>query len=337
MSKRSPPPSAHDVARLAGVSQAAVSRAFTPGASIAKDTQDKVFHAAKSLGYQPNLLARSLINGKSAIIGVVVGNPRSIFFMSALNALSVRLSQAQKYILISTAEGKTTADAHVEHLLKYQVDALVLMGIGLSAQMAKLCRDKAIPVIFFNVGSRESRDFVSVTGNSREGAQQIAEHLLRQGYRRIAFIAGSMNSSTSREREIAFTAYLASQGLPPPEREMGYFTRDGAIQATRSLLSRTSRPDAIFCWNDYMALAAIEVARYEFGLEIGRGLGIAGFGDIEQASWPSFDLTTYSQPAETMIQEVATILLGAPGVERPVCSVVDGALKPRRSTQRDPD
>src|SRR5882724_3646018 len=174
--KRIPPPSAHDVARLAGVSQAAVSRAFTPGASIAKDTQDKVFRVAKSLGYQPNLLARSLINGKSAIIGVVVGNPRSIFFMSALNALSVRLSQAQKYILISTAEGKTTADGHVEDLLKYQVDALLLMGIGLSTQMAKQCRDNAIPVIFFNVRSRESRDFASVSGNNREGAQQIAEH-----------------------------------------------------------------------------------------------------------------------------------------------------------------
>lgn len=123
--------------------------------------------------------------------------------------------------------------------------------------------------------------------------------------------------------------------MPPPEREVGYFQRDGAIQATRSLLSRTSRPDAIFCWNDYLALAAIEVARYEFGIEIGRGLGIAGFGDIDQASWPSFDLTTYSQPVGTMIQEVAMILLGASDVERPVCSIVDGALKPRRSTQRD--
>src|SRR5580698_2293910 len=135
MSKRLSPPSAHDVARAAGVSQAAVSRAFTPGASIAKMTQAKIFHAAKSLGYRPNLLARSLIKGESGIIGVVIGHPRSIFFMSALHALSARLSQAQKHILVFTTEGKATADGHVEDLLKYRVDALLLMGIGLSRKL----------------------------------------------------------------------------------------------------------------------------------------------------------------------------------------------------------
>jgi DNA-binding LacI/PurR family transcriptional regulator len=333
MSKNLSPPSAHDVARLAGVSQAAVSRAFTPGASIAKATQDKVLHAAKSLGYRPNLLARSLIKGESGIIGVVIGNPRSLLFMSVLHALSARLSQAQKHILIFTTEGNATADPHVEDLLKYRVDALLLIGISLSTKLAQQCSDTNIPVVFFNTRSRQIKDFSSVTVNNREGARQIAEHLLLQGYRRLAFIAGSTNS-TSRERESAFTAYLVSQGLPPPMREIGYFQRDGAIQATRNLLSVKPRPDAIFCWNDYMAVAALEVARYEFGLEIGRELGIAGFGDIEQASWPSFDLTTYSQPVEVMVQKIATILLAAPRLKRPAHAIVDGTLKPRRSTQR---
>jgi DNA-binding LacI/PurR family transcriptional regulator len=337
MSKRLSAPSAHDVARVAGVSQAAVSRAFTPGASIAKATQNKILHAAKSLGYRPNLLARSLIKGESGIIGVVIGNPRSIFFMSALHALSARLSQAQKHILVFTAEGKAPADAHVEDLLNYRVDALVLMGISLSTKLAEQCRDKGIPVVFFNLRTREIKDFASVTVNNREGARQIAEHLLRQGYRRLAFMAGPTNSSTSRARESAFNAYLASQGLPPPVREVGCYDRDDALQRTRTLLSRKSRPDAIFCWNDHMALAAIDVARYEFGLEIGRELGIAGFGDIEQASWPSFDLTTYSQPVDTMMQEVAKILLATRRLKRPVHMIVDGTLKPRRSTQRSQD
>src|ERR1700761_9544834 len=93
MLKRSPPPSAHDVARLAGVSQAAVSRAFTPGASIAPATRDRVLEAAEALGYRPNLLARSLIKGKSGIIGLVIGNPSSPFFLGALDALSVRLAE----------------------------------------------------------------------------------------------------------------------------------------------------------------------------------------------------------------------------------------------------
>jgi DNA-binding LacI/PurR family transcriptional regulator len=124
MSKQLSSPSAHDVARLAGVSQAAVSRAFTPGASIAKGTQERIFDAAKLLGYRPNLLARSLIKGESGIIGVIIGNPRSLFFMSALHALSARLSQAGKHILVAVLEGRATADAHVDDLLSYRVDAV---------------------------------------------------------------------------------------------------------------------------------------------------------------------------------------------------------------------
>lgn len=331
-----PPPSAQDVARLAGVSQAAVSRAFTPGASIARGTQAKVLQAAKSLGYRPNLLARSLIKGESGIIGVVIGNPRSVFFMSALHALSARLSQARKHILVFTAEAEATADLLVEDLLKYRVDALCLMGISLSTKLAEQCRDKGLPVVLLNLRSRELRECASVTVNNREGARRIAEHLVQQGYRRLALLAaGPASFSPSRERESAFAAYLASQDLPPPVRETGCFDRDEAIHATRKLLSRKSRPDAIFCWNDHLALAAMEVARYEFGLEIGRELGVAGFGDIEQAAWLSFDLTTYSQPVEVMMERVTDMLLNTPRPEHPPHCVVDGVFKPRRSTQRN--
>ena len=334
MSRRTSPPSAHDVARVAGVSQAAVSRAFTPGASIAKDTQDKVFRAAKSLGYRPNLLARSLIMGQSGIVGVVYGgNPKNPFFMSVLDALLKRLSRARKHILIFTVEGHATADVHVEDLLKYRVDALLLMATSLSPRLAEQCRDAGIPTIFFN-RRPPKKDFASVIENNREGAEQIAEHLLQQGYRRPAVITGLAESSTGRERESGFTAYLTSKGLPEPECETGYFQRDGALQAARKLLSGKPRPDAIYCVNDYMALAAIEVARYEFGLEIGRQIGIAGFDDIEEASWPSFDLTTYSIPVESIIEQAATLLLNPPGHEMPQHAVIDGVFKPRRSTQR---
>jgi DNA-binding LacI/PurR family transcriptional regulator len=141
-------------------------------------------------------------------------------------------------------------------------------------------------------------------------------------------------SSTGRERESGFIAHLTSQGQPEPPCEIGYFHREGALQAARKLLSRKPRPDAIYCVNDYMALSAIEVARYEFGLEIGGQIGIAGFDDIEQASWPSFDLTTYSISVESIIEQAATLLLSTPEQQVPRHTIVDGVFKPRRSTQR---
>jgi DNA-binding LacI/PurR family transcriptional regulator len=335
MPKHSSPPSAHDVARVAGVSQAAVSRAFTPGASIAEATQNKVFRAAKSLGYRPNLIASSLNKGKSGIVGVIFGgNPRNPFFLSALYALLARLSRAGKHILIFTVDSNANADVHAENLLKYRVDALLLMATSLSAKLAEQCHDEGVPILFFNRRPPRVKVFSSVAENNSEGGREIAEHLLQQGYKRLAVVAGSAESSTARERESGFTAYLTSRGLAAPEREVGHFHREGAVQAARNLLSRKPRPDAIFCVNDYMALAAIEVARYEFGLEIGREIGIAGFDDIDEASWPSFELTTYSVSMESIIDGVAAFLLNTPRQKNPLHTVIDGVLKPRRSTQR---
>src|SRR5436309_2204360 len=150
VNRRNGPPSAHDVARIAGISQAAVSRAFTPGASISEAMRAKVLIAAKELGYRPNLLARSLIKGRSDIIGMVVGNARNPFFTVALDAMSSRLRQAGRHLLVFTGESNATADVQVEDLLKYRVDGLVLMWTTVSPSLAEQCRDEGIPMIFFN-------------------------------------------------------------------------------------------------------------------------------------------------------------------------------------------
>jgi len=334
MAKRSPPPSAHDVARLAGVSQAAVSRAFTPGASIAEATRAKVLRAAKTLAYRPNLIARSLIKGQSGIIGIVIGNPRNPFFITALDMLLGQLARNGKHSLVFTTDGDSSADVHVDDLLKFRVDALVLMAATLSPKLAQQCRAEGIPLVFFGRRPRFSKDFVSVAGNNQEGGRQIAEHLVQQGYKHLAFITGREESSTSSEREAGFYSYLKEKKLPAPPREIGNFHRTGAMEAARRLLSRQPRPDAIACANDYMAIAALEVARYEFGLEIGSDIGISGFDDIEQASWPSFDLTTFSYPLKTMIETVANVILTSPNLGHPGHKVIEGLIKIRGSTQR---
>jgi hypothetical protein len=136
----------------------------------------------------------------------------------------------------------------------------------------------------------------------------VAAHLLGGGHRRLAFLSGSPDASTNIEREAGFAGYLAEQGLPPPLRECGHFAFDAAMAATRCLLLRPDRPDAIFCANDTMALAAITVARHEFGIDVGRDLSIVGYDDVPMAAWPSFALTTYSQPAAQMVDETVRLI-----------------------------
>ena len=334
MSKKIALPSAHDVARRAGVSQAAVSRAFNPGASISKATKARVIEAARELGYRQNLLARSLITGKSGIIGVVIGNTRNPFFLDALDALSVRLAQAGLHLLVFTSRADRNADRLVEDLLKFRVESLLLMSATLSSRLAEQCRVEGIPVVFFDLRSRTIDRFPSVTGANYKGAGLIAEHLIAQGYRRLAYIAGADNSPTSRDREAGFVASILPHGLPIPEKAFGYWERSEAMVAARELLSMSPRPDAIFAATDFMAFAAIEIARYEFGLEIGRDLGVAGFDDVEGATWLSFRLTTYSQPIETMIDKVSEILLNPNDFPDAPHVVIEGELKVRDSTRR---
>lgn len=333
MSKREPIPSAHDVARAAGVSQAAVSRAFTPGASISVATRTKVLDAAKALGYSPNLLARSLITGKSGIVGVVIGDARNTFYLEALDALSARLAEAGLHLLVFTDRAGGSSDGLVEALLRFRVDSLLMMSVTLSPEMAEQCRAKGIPVIYFNHRASIDKGFPSVTGANFLGAGCVAEHLMAQGYRRLAVISGSESSSISREREAGFVSKVVASGLPIPEKAVGGYGR-GAVPAARQLLSSSPRPDAIFCISDMIALATIEVARFEFGIEPGRDIGIAGFDNIEGASWLSFDLTTYTLPVEEMIKKTTEIILNPSAFSGDTHIEVEGELIVRASTRR---
>lgn len=325
-------PSAHDVARRAGVSQATVSRAFTPGASISPAVKARVMEAAEQIGYRPNLLARSLIMGRSEIVGVVMGDTRNPFYVSAFSMLSHRLAEAGLQMLVFTSSGDEPSDLLIQQLLKYRVDAVLLMSAHLSSDLAARCQDEDIPVIFFNREASAVAKIRSVTGANAIGAKAIAAHLLDQGYRTPAFMAGLPDSSTSRDREAAFIEYLFGQGMARPYRVVGNFDRVGAGEAMRELMALREPPDAVFCANDVMAIASIEIARHEFGLHVGRDIGIAGFDDIDQASWPSFCLTSYSQPLERMIDGVMTMLTKQADGRL----AIEGALAIRSSTRRNP-
>lgn len=324
---------AHDVAREAGVSQSAVSRAFTPGASVAPDTRARIMAAAQRLGYRPNLLARSLISGRSNIIGVGVGDLGNPFFVQTLQLLSRTLDEAGLRLLLFPAESSGGGEPSINEILHYRLDALVLLSVDLSSGLAEECRRAQVPVVLYN---RTTRDHAasSVIGDNGVGARTIAAHLLAGGHRHMAFIAGTAGSSTNAQREDAFFTYLAEQGAAVPIREGGEYRVEAATAATRRLLARPDRPDAIFCANDAMAIAAINVARHEYGLDVGREISIVGYDDVPMAAWPAFSLTSYSQPAQHMVDETLRLirtLRDDPDAHEDV--VVEGALVLRGSSR----
>lgn len=325
---------AHDVAREAGVSQSAVSRAFTPGASIARDTRHRIMATAERLGYRPNLLARSLINGRSNIVGVGAGDLGNPFFVQTLQLLSRALDEAGLRLLLFPVDDSSRTEPSVNEFLHYRLDALVLLSTSLSSDLAEECRKAHVPVVMYNRTTRD-HNVSSVIGDNEVGARTIAAHLLAGEHERIAFIAGTEESSTNTQRETAFLDYLAGEGVSPPIREEGHFSFEAATAATRKLLTRKSRPDAIFCANDIMAIAAINVARYEFGLDVGREVSIVGYDDVPMAEWPAFSLTSYAQDVHRMVQETVRLIL-ALRVD-PEChsdAIIEGALMMRGSSRQ---
>jgi len=327
-------PSASDVARLANVSQSAVSRAFTPGASISAKTKARVMEAVKELGYHPNLLARSLLKGKTKIVGVALGNMDNEFYSLSLAALSRQFSKYGMRLLVFTATPNEQVDRQISELLHYRVDAVILMSTSLSSKLAETCVNAGISVVFYNRTANNVPDVCSVTGNNIEGAKQLAQFLLDRHYKKLAFIAGFPDSSTSNERQHAFIDHVIEQGIEQPIVKIGYYSREGAEHATRQLLSLPNPPDAIFCANDLMAIATIDIAKYEFGLTIGEDIGIVGFDDMPTSAWPSYQLTSYSQPIEKMAQKAVEFALSGESIlDEEKHAVLHGELIIRNSTR----
>ena len=304
-----PPATSREVADLAGVSRSAVSRVFTPGASVSPKMAERVRKAADTLGYRPNALARSLITGNSRMIGLVVAYLDNFFYPEAIQILS-RLLQDRGYhaLMFMASNSADSIDGVVKEILGYQVDGLILASVSMSSDLAAQCRDAGKPVVLFN-RTQPGPNITSVTSNNFEGGKQVAQALIETGHRRIAYVAGWEGASTQQDREAGFRAGLAQAGLEPCARAVGNFETEAARQAARDLFGGPDRPDAVFVANDHMAFAVMDVLRFELGLKVPRDVSVVGFDDVPMASWPSYDLTTVRQPTNRISAQTVDILL----------------------------
>ena len=303
---------AQEVARLAQVSQSAVSRAFTPGASVSEGTRERIMVAAKSLGYRPNALARSLITRRSRMIALVMSYLENQFYPLVIEKLSQKLQRKGYHVLMFISDGDET-DCVLDEILQYQIDGVVMASAMLSPDLARQCADVGVPVVLFNrvpdLSAFGRHTTCSVTSDNYRGGQLIAELLLARGHRRIAFLAGLEKSSTNLERERGFNDALQAAGVSVYRRAIGHYSFERAKEATRELFSGRGRaPDAIFVANDHMAIAAIDVLRYELGLQVPQDVSVVGFDDVPQAGWGAYRLTTVVQSVEKMVEATIELL-----------------------------
>lgn len=323
------------VAEMAGVSQSAVSRVFTPGASVSAKTADKVRKAARELGYRPNILARAMITGRSRIIGLVVAYLENHFYPEVLEKLSNALQAQGYHVLIFMASNTSdNIDGVMDEILDYQVDGIILASVAMSSDLTQRCEAAGVPVVLFN-RLQDDETLSGVASDNVAGGRKLAEFLVAGGHRRIAHIAGWDGASTQRDREQGFLEGLAAAGLALHSRAEGNFHTDQAQAAARQLFDTDDRPDAVFVANDHMAFAVMDVLRFELGLRIPQDVSVVGYDDVIISAWPSYNLTTLRQPANRMVEEtVRTMLARIDTPNMPARRVaIDGPLIVRGSAR----
>ncbi|WP_171180512.1 LacI family DNA-binding transcriptional regulator [Ruegeria sp. HKCCD8929] len=323
-----------EVARLAGVSQSAVSRVFTPGASASKKTVEKVRKAAKELGYRPNVLARAVVSGKSRIIGLVVAYLNNQFYPEALEKLTNALQERGYHVLIFMASQQAgNIDSVVEEILDFQVDGIVAASVALSSDLSGRCRAAGVPMVLFN-RAQDDPAMSAVTSDNFAGGRKAAEFLLAGGHKKIGYIAGWEGASTQRDREAGFMAALREADIELHARDVGNFVTEQAQEATRRMFANDP-PDAVFVANDHMAIAVMDTLRFELSLNVPQDVSVIGYDDVTVASWPAYNLTTIRQPANRMVAETVDILLSK--IEEPEIGPrrveIDGPLIVRGSAR----
>lgn len=295
-----------DLARMLGVSQSMISRAFNPQASIAHDMRARIIETAEALGYRPNVVARSLATQSSRIIGVIMGMTDNPFYAVVLDRLSRRLQKAGYQPLLFSVPVGEEIDAQLPLLRQHNIGTVIVASATISSGIANEWAKTGRKAILFN-RTVPKASVASVSCDNVEGARVVADHLAGLGRRRLSFVAGRRDTSTNLDRERGFLARLAELGVGlTGQVEGGDYTFAAGHAAVLALATR--RPDAIFFANDIMALGGIDAIRHRLNLRVPEDIAVVGFDDIPMAAWPGYELTTVRQPIDRMIEDTVSLV-----------------------------
>jgi DNA-binding LacI/PurR family transcriptional regulator len=310
--KRARATTSRDVAARAGVSQASVSRAFTPGAPISGALRERIRKAAEELEYIPNSIARSLSLARTDTVALIIGDTDNPFYVHVLRAFLAALqARGQQALTFTVAPGATSDDA-IAQVLRFRVDGIILTAAQVSTRMVSLCADRGIPIVLFN-RYIPGTTLPVVRCDNFGGGQRMANMLRGAGARRLVLMRGDPLGTTSQDRADGFLEGLAAADMPGGTlRELaGGSTYQGALEAFEAAFGAGEPlPDAVFAVNDIMAMAVIDVLRHRLGRRVPEEVMVAGFDNLPESGRLPYRLTTLDQPVGVMVEE-ALALLGA--------------------------
>ena len=294
--------SAQEVARRAGVSRSAVSRTFTPGASVSAETRSKVMAAAEELGYHVNHLARGLMRNESGIVCLIASEVATPYRSALVSALTQKLQDSGKIaMLVNTDRSDGSVDKALRQAISYRADASIILSGLPDKSIVKLCLKNGLRLVLINRDD-DSEGSLRINFDNVEAARRVLTAFLRAGCRRLAFANSAAMTPSLMAREQGFVAAAAAEGIEVIVERFGHTSYEAGLTLAQRLLTRADRPDGVFCAADLIACGFMDAARKQFSLSIPDQLCVAGFDNIEQAGWGSYELTTFAQPVEKIAE-----------------------------------
>ncbi|MXO84448.1 LacI family DNA-binding transcriptional regulator [Altererythrobacter aurantiacus] len=305
-------PTINDVARVAGVSKKTVSRVINRSPLLKPETRTKVEDVIASLGYRPNMQARALAMGRNFLLGLLHDNPNAQTVLNFQFGVLDAIRDTEFALVVRPVDRRSPRMLDdIRSFLEVQrlYGVLILPPISENDDLANLCREMGCGYVRMGSAQLDDDEHL-VQSNDRECVENVIDHLVEQGHRRIAIIQGPEGFRSAQERWEGFSAAMHRHGLDVPADAIarGNYRFDSGIAAAEKLLEGSFRPTAIFASNDEMAAGAFHMARSR-GIDVPSELSIVGFDDSPIAAhiWPP--MTTVGWPIREMAKAAALKLI----------------------------
>jgi LacI family transcriptional regulator len=330
-----------DIAAELGVSVVTVSRALRNRPDIAEETKAKILERVKRLNYRPNLTARSLVTGRSSLVGLVVPDLIHPFFGEIAKGLSNKLREKEYYLIVSSSESDPQLEQNeVEHMLAHHLDCFVVASCRKDTDSLRRISEAGVPLVLIDRSFPGFRsNFVGV--DDVKVGELATEHLIAQGAKRIAHIRGPA-TSVGNNRAEGYGNALARHGMTVASNYVvscgEASDSDGETRGRRAMeeiLALKPRPDGLFCFNDIIAVGAMERA-LEAGLRIPKDMAIVGCGNFHYSSKLQVPLSSVDQKSREIGERAAKMimtLLEKPPSTRPRSVILEPELITRASSQ----
>lgn len=302
-------PNIQDVAKLANVSIATVSRVINNQGGVRKATEDRIVKAIQDLGYIRNAAARTMKNKETKTIGVIVPDIKNPFFPLVMAGIEQKAREKEYFtILSSTNESPIVEEEIIKNFIERGVDGVIITTANENGDHLNLLQEQGIPVVAVD-RSIKKLEVDSVFVDNIKGTYQAVQHLILQGHRDIAIIRGPQNTKPGLERFLGYQKALEDYNVPLNESYIvqGDFSEKSGYEAAQKLFHTEHKPTAIFSSNNLMTIGCMKSLK-DLGWKLGEEVSFIGFDDVDIATFLEPKLSVVTRPMNT-VGEIAFQLL----------------------------